>query len=71
MSDPRRQRAAQLREKVLEELAGEPHEFGALHRQVKRSILAPVTQSQLESALASLRKAGRIVYRRPCWERVP
>jgi hypothetical protein len=70
MSDPRRHRAAQLREKVLEELAGDSHGFGALRRQVQRRVLAPVTQSQLESALASLRKAGRIVYRRPYWERV-
>jgi hypothetical protein len=72
VTDPRWKRAAQVRELVLLVLGDiGPLPFSDVLARVRRRSIAPVRDRDVDRALQALRRAHRVRYQRPFWERVP
>lgn len=69
-ADPRRRRAEQIREKVLVELRAGALTHDVVVMRVAFALPGRIERGQVQHALQTLRRAGRVRYRRPNWELV-
>lgn len=67
MTDPRRRRAAEVRDQVLAHLQAGPLDTEALWRRVRFAMMGYLEAAQLEYALQALRSEGKVSWERPRW----